>query len=196
METSEKINQLSIQIQSKLNEVLASLVQQPVNLHIDHSGLIPITQSQQLLKNYAGQVTTIYIPVTGEVTGDIFVFLPQELSTRIADLLIGNEPGTTKIISDFEGSALKEFGNITFGVIVTEVANLLKFSMMLTVPNLATDMASALIDQVLIEYGENATEMLAIQMQFTIGENSQGGSFLVLFDKASSDLINSKIQQA
>jgi len=154
---------------------------------------MPIAEAQKLLENTPGQATVIYIPIINEITGDIFVFLPVEMANSIVDLLIGREQGTTKIMGEFESSALKEFGNITFGVIITQIANALKLPMMLTVPNMATDMPHALLDQVLIEYGENASDMLAIQMPFTLDNISMEGNFLVLFDKKSSDLISQKL---
>jgi len=193
METVTQLDQLVANIQSKLNEAIGSITQKTVNLELKHSGLMPIAEAQKLLENTPGQATVIYIPIINEITGDIFVFLPVEMANCIVDLLIGREHGTTKIMGEFESSALKEFGNITFGVIITQIANALKLPMMLTVPNMATDMPHALLDQVLIEYGENASDMLAIQMPFTLDNISMEGNFLVLFDKKSSDLISQKL---
>jgi len=193
METVTQLDQLVANIQSKLNEAIGSITQKTVNLELKHSGLMPIAEAQKLLENTPGQATVIYIPIINEITGDIFVFLPVEMANSIVDLLIGREQGTTKIMGEFESSALKEFGNITFGVIITQIANALKLPMMLTVPNMATDMPHALLDQVLIEYGENASDMLAIQMPFTLDNISMEGNFLVLFDKKSSDLISQKL---
>lgn len=193
METVDQLNQLVKQIQGRLNDALLSLTRKPVNIKLKTSGLMPITEAHKLLDNVPGQVTAVYIPIIGDIIGDIFVFLPGEMANNIADLLIGKLPGTTRVIGEFESSALKEFGNITFGVIVTELANSLKMPMMLTVPNLATDMASALMDQVLIEYWENSPDMLAIQMPFVIENVILEGNFIILFDKKSSDLISSKL---
>ena len=193
METITQLDQLVNGIQAKLNEALGSLTQKSVNLQLKQSGLMPITEAQKLLENIPGRVTAVYIPIIDNVTGDIFVFLPSELANNLADILIGNPPGTTNVVGEYESSALKEFGNITFGVIVTEIANQLKLPMMLTVPNLATDMANALLDQVLIEYGETAMDMLAIQMPFTVENIPLEGNFLILFDKASSDTIAARL---
>lgn len=193
METITQLDQLVNSIQTKLNDALGSLMQKSVSLQLKQSGLMPITEAQKLLENIPGRVTAVYIPIIDNVTGDIFVFLPSELANNLADILIGNPLGTTNVIGDYESSALKEFGNITFGVIVTEIANQLKLPMMLTVPNLATDMANALLDQVLIEYGETAMDMLAIQMPFTIENIPLEGNFLILFDKASSDAIAARL---
>jgi chemotaxis protein CheC len=196
MENVTQLDELIIKIQNNLNEALRSITRKPVCLELKHSGIMQITEAQSLLENIQGQVTAVYIPIINDVIGDIFVFLPVELAHNIADILIGNEPGTTKVVGDFESSALKEFGNITFGVIITQLANALNLPMMLTVPNLATDNASALLDQVLIEYGETANDMLAIQMPFTIENVANEGSFIMLFDKKSSDMISSKLVES
>jgi chemotaxis protein CheC len=195
MEVISELGSLTTSLQQKLNEAMHSLTRQTVNLSLQESGVLTIPEVHKWLNSPNQAYTAVYVPIMGEVTGDIFVFLPEQSALALADIMIGNPIGTTSIISEFEGSALKEMGNITTGVIVTEIANALKISMMLTTPNLATDMVTALVDQVLIEYGEVSEELLALKFPFEI--NPEGskieGSFILFFDKASSDLITQKL---
>lgn len=196
MQTITELAVLTAGLQEKLNQAMANLTHQPVQLSLQEGGLISIKEVHQLVAGSEQASTAIYIPIMGEVTGDIFLFMPQLAAQATADLMIGNPVGTTTMITDFESSALKEMGNITTGVIVTEIANLLKISMMLTVPNLATDMIGALIDQVLIEYGETADELLILRFPFVITKETASieGSFVLFFDKVSSDLIMKAIK--
>ena len=69
-----QLNKLVSGIQSKLNEALHSLTRREVNLNLKTSGLMPITEAQKLVQNISGQATTVYIPIMGDVVGDIFVF--------------------------------------------------------------------------------------------------------------------------
>ncbi|KKR36214.1 MAG: hypothetical protein UT66_C0001G0038 [candidate division CPR2 bacterium GW2011_GWC1_39_9] len=80
MEASTNLDQLVAKIQAKLNAALESLTRKPVNLVLKTSGLIPIMTAQKLLENAPGSVTAVYIPIVGEVNGDIFVFLPSDLA--------------------------------------------------------------------------------------------------------------------
>jgi chemotaxis protein CheC len=180
-------------IQDKVNSAVATLVNRPITLTIEHHGIIQIPEVHNRVSQMSGQVTTVYIPLTGEVYGDIFLFLPGSSAPAMADLMLNNPAGTTKVISEFESSALKEMGNITSGSIVTELANSLHLSMMLTTPNLATDMPGALVDQVLIQYGEISNDLLAIELSFSIPDNEVSGSFFLLFDQESSETIRGKI---
>jgi chemotaxis protein CheC len=195
MEVISELTGLTTSLQQKLNEAMHSLTRQAVNLSLQESGVLTIPEVHDWLHAENQAYTAVYVPIMGEVTGDIFVFLPEQSALALADIMIGNPPGTTSIISEFEGSALKEMGNITTGVIVTEIANALKISMMLTTPNLATDMVTALVDQVLIEYGEVSEKLLALKFPFEISPegNKIEGSFILFFDKASSDLITQKL---
>jgi len=198
MEIVTELLSLTTSLQKKLNEAMSSLTRQTVDLSIKDSGILTTTEVHQWLEAPDNAYTAIYVPIIGEVTGDIFVFLPEQSAHAIADLMIGNPLGTTTMITEFEGSALKEMGNITTGVIVTEIADALKISMMLTTPNLASDMVGALVDQVLIEYGEVSDKLLGLQFPFII--KPQGteitGSFILFFDKASSDIITKKLSGA
>ncbi len=198
MEIISELSSLTTSLQKKLNEAMSSLTRQPVDLSIKESGMLTITEVHKWLESPDSAFTTIYVPIIGEVTGDIFVFLPEQSAHAIADLMIGNPPGTTTMITEFEGSALKEMGNITTGVIVTEIADALKISMMLTTPNLATDMVGALVDQVLIEYGEISNQLLGLQFPFQLKQQNTEitGSFVLFFDKASSDSITQKLAGA
>lgn len=195
MEVISELTSLTTSLQQKLNEAMHSLTRQAVNLSLQESGVLTIPEVHSWLNSPNQAYTAVYVPIMGEVTGDIFVFLPEQSALALADIMIGNPIGTTSIISEFEGSALKEMGNITTGVIVTEIANALKMSMMLTTPNLATDMVTALVDQVLIEYGEISEKLLALKFPFEITPEGSKieGSFVLFFDKASSDLITQKL---
>lgn len=197
METIGELNQLTSPLQQKLNDALSSLIRKPVTLSLKNGGIVSITSVHEWMETPQESYTAIYIPIMGDVIGDIFVFMPQRAAYLIADLMIGNPLGTTTTLGEFESSALKELGNITTGVIVTELANTLNMSMMLTVPNLASDMVGALVDQVLIEYGETSDDLLVIQFPFSIELDNQtvNGSFDLFFDKNSTDQIVSRLQQ-
>ena len=191
MEPVSNLDSLAGTLQEKLSKALSSVVGQPVSLQLGHFGLVPLHEIQQM----AGQssVTAIYIPLMGDLLGDIFLFLDSVTAVVFADMMMGNEVGKTTAIGEFESSALKELGNITSGVIVTELANQLKLSIILTIPNLVTDFAQAVIDQVLISYAENDSEALAIYLPFTVEGHAAAGSFLLLFDKAGFERITARL---
>lgn len=195
METISQLSQLTAVLETKLNQALVSLTRQPISLNLRNSGIVPITDVMERLGSTV-KTTAVYIPILGDVTGDIFVLLPELAAMSLADLMIGNPPGTTKIVGEFEASAIKELGNITTGVIVTEIANSLRISMMLTTPNLASDTVSAMIDQVLIEYGETASDLLLIEFPFSVESMGIDGSFLLLFNKETSELLEKRLKTA
>lgn len=197
MESLNLLQPINDTIQAKLSEALVSLTQQTgVSLHLQQSSILPVSDVHSLVVGDGTEsAMAVYIPIMGELTGDIFVFLTGHSAALLADLMIGNPLGTTKLIGEFESSAIKELGNITTGAIVTELSNALGISMMLTVPNLAKDMPEALIDQVLIEYGSTAPNLLAIQFPFTIDPVGVRGYFLIMFDSPSSERIAQQVSR-
>lgn len=195
MENSTVLHELTQELQARLSEAISTLVNKPVSLSIAQSGTVTMQEIHQQVDKQSHQVTTVYIPLMGDVTGDVFLFLPARAGCRLVDLLLTRPLGTTQVLDDFEVSALKEVGNISTGVIVTTLANRLKVSMMLTTPNLATDMPGALIDQVLIEYGETGADLLAIEFAFQLTEWEIEGIFLLMFDGSSSQLMRDKLSR-
>ena len=195
MQTIPQFEQLNTQIQDRLNLALTNLLHKEISLEVGKCVILPIIEvHDDILNQTETYVMAVYIPIIGDVTGDVFTILPVQSANTVADLMIGNPLGTTNYIGEFETSALKEMGNIATGVIVTEIANMLSISMMLTIPNLANDMAGALIDQVLIEYGANSNDLLAIEFPFKVKDLDINGNFLMLFDQHSSEAITQKLE--
>lgn len=188
----EKLDQLTSSIQNKLNIALSSLTGQTINIALKHHEVVPISSINACI-NTSEQVIAVYIPIIGEVKGDLFVLLSTSSAYRLADTMLKQPMGSTQVFTDITSSAIKELGNITSGVIVTEMANLLKMSLMLTVPNLASGQAGAIIDHVLIDYTENSMDCLLIDFPFTIDTLQIAGNFLIMFDHSSSDKIAKNI---
>jgi chemotaxis protein CheC len=180
MEPLAPLNSLVGVIEEKLGEAIGAVVRQPVSLKLGHFGTMPLSEVDRLAGR--NQATIIYVPLTGDVAADIFLVLNDTAGPLFVDMMMGNPVGTTAIIGEFEGSALKELGNITSGVVVSELANVLKLSIMLTTPNMVTDYPSAVIDQALISYAEQGTEAFALHLPFTITGFAAGGSFLLIVD--------------
>ncbi len=195
MKKQKCLDNLTKTIQKKLNDSLSSITNSKIKLTISENGILTIPEVHSLMSNSTQQVTTVYIPLMGDIVGDIFLFLSESSDTHIADMMLGNEIGTTNILGEFETSAIKELGNITTGVIVTELADQLGISMMLTTPNIATDMASALVDQVLVQYGEVSNDLLAMEFVFNLKEEEVNGSFLLLFDNESSQKMRESLKE-
>lgn len=197
METVDELKQLTANLEGKLTEAMSNLTRLKVELKLKDGGMISISEVQKWLTNTDAASTTIYIPIMGDVVGDIFLFMSNNSTNMFVDLMMNRPVGTTTFLSEFEKSALQELGNITTGVIVTEIADMLGLSMMLTVPNLATDMVGALVDQVLIEYGETSNELMALNFPYavTVEDKTAEGCFLLFFNKASSDLIVAKLKE-
>lgn len=189
-----QLDTLARTIQEKLSAGLTSVFQNPVNLQLGHLGLVPLCEIEKFTGQ--GSMTSIYIPLLGDVMGDIFLFMGNMEAAAMADLMMGNPAGTTSQIREYEASALKELGNITSGVIITEMANTLQLSMMLTTPNYSSDFATAVVDQVLISYAENGSDAYAMHIPFNVEGHLISGFFLILFDKMSLDLILSRMVQA
>ncbi len=183
---------LATVLQEKLSAGLASVVRQPVQLNLGHLGQVPLSEISKIIG--VASLASIYIPLVGDIVGDIFLFVSASEAAILVDLMMGNASGTTTTLGEFEASALKELGNISSGVIISEMANRLHLSIMLTVPNYTDDYAGAVIDQVIISYAETGSDAYAIHLPFTVEGHVVSGFFLILFDKPGLDTILSKIQ--
>lgn len=127
--------------------------------------------------------TTVVFRVTGDVGGNILLIFPQKNALALADLLSRRRVGTARRLSELDISALKETGNILSGSFLAALTNYLDVSMIESIPDIATDMAKATIDHVLVEFSQRAEQALAFEVDFemiSVSEKVKSFFFLLL----------------
>jgi chemotaxis protein CheC len=166
---------------------LSKMLGKDVDMNIPATKFIPI---QKFADEFGGPeriISTIYLQVSGDMEGEVMFIFPREGTLELTDVMMGREPGSTKVITEMDESAFKEAANILAGAFLNSLARMLDAKIVPSIPHYATDMAQAILDFILIKVSQHADELLVIQTKIMVEGHNINGDFLVLFDKPSLD---------
>ncbi len=126
----------------------------------------------------------VFLGVEGDITGSM-MFLVEKNSAKhlINKIMMGMAPEGDDF-SEMELSAMKEVGNIITGAYLNSLSVLTNLKIYPTPPELAVDMAGAILSVPAIQFGTVGDNILLIQSQF-FDEVEIDGYFILIPDLES-----------
>lgn len=159
---------------------LSRLLDKPVDMHVPLVNLLPFEDIIEVLGGAEQIVVAVYLRVTGDAPGNMFLILAQPSAKRLLRGLTGIEAESELPFSDMEMSALCEIGNILAGSYLSSLADFTQLSLSPAVPSVALDMLGAVISSGLVQYGVMGDRALFIDTKFFEGDDEvEGHVFLV-----------------
>jgi len=169
---------------------LSKLVGQRVDVSIPVAAAVPLTQLPEMIGGMEELVTGVYLPLTGDIEGSVLLVFPQRSALTLADLLMKREVGTATTLSEIDQSALKEVGNILSGNCLTALSQFLGMKLVEHIPDLAHDMVGAVVDAIIIKFGQRAEQALIIVVEMTTKEKVKiMAYFFLLFGLEEAETI-------
>ena len=155
---------------------LASMLSQKVDMKVPRVELLDFKELGEAMGGEEQIMAGIYLRIEGDLQGSI-MFLLEEKS---AHTLVGRLMGTQVTeLDEMAQSALKEIGNIITGSYLNSLSTMTNLTITESVPDLAVDMAGAILSVPAIEFGMVGDKMLLIQTAFTDDEEINGFFILV-----------------
>ena len=113
-----------------------------------------------------------------------------KLEINLADLMMGEEPGTTTELGEMERSALAEIGNITVSRFLAGVASLGEMADVLhpSPPAVMVNMLAATLDVIVTPIAAVRDDLVIIETAFKDGRGTVAGHLWVLPDPSILDL--------
>ena len=133
----------------------------------------------------------IYLGVEGDITGSIMFLLEKNSARFLVSKLMGMEMEGDDF-SEMEFSAMKEVGNIITGAYLNSLSSLTNLKIFPTIPDIAVDMAGAIMSVPAIQFGAVGDRMLLIQTQF-FDDVAIDGYFILIPDMESYSKILSAL---
>ena len=90
---------------------------------------------------------------------------------------------------EIELSALKEIGNILASSYLSAMSSLTSLSILPSVPDIAIDMAGAILSVPAIEFGKVGDTVLYIETEFSEGSTKVVGDFFLIPDVESYEIL-------
>ena len=149
---------------------LSKLIGQRIDVSIPIAATAPLTQLPETFGGREELVVGVYLPTTGDLEGSVLLVFPQRSALALADLLMKREVGTTTRLDEMDKSALMEVGNILSGNCLTALSKFLGMKLVEHIPDLACDMVGAVVDSIIVKFGQKAEQALVIVVEMTTKE--------------------------
>jgi chemotaxis protein CheC len=169
---------------------LSRMLKAKVGLRVPRIAMIDIGDIPELVGGAEAEVAGIRLAMNGPTRGTLLLVFPGDSARGLLTRLLGGR--AAEPLDEMGVSALKEVGNILASAYLVALGGMLGMPLLPSVPQLAWDMAGAVLDQILGELGETGERALLVETEFH-GEESLPevirGHFLILPDPATLEAI-------
>ena len=141
---------------------------------------IPIDRISSYVGGPETPMVGIYLLMDGDLPGQIMLMFPLSEALHLADLLLGELPGTTLELGNLEKSALAEAGNITASFFINKLSSITDTISRPSPPAVMIDMLGAIVDVVTASFAFMSDELLIVETIFQEENQTVQAHFWVL----------------
>ncbi len=159
---------------------LAQMLQRKVDMKVPQADLLEFRDLGEAIGGEETIMAGVYMVVEGDIRGSIMFLLEKESSRHLVSQMLGGmgDPNAEEF-GEMEISVLKEIGNIMTGAYLNSLSDLTQLKIFPSVPEIAIDMAGAILSVPAIEFGVLGDKILMIQTRFTDDMEIDGYFILV-----------------
>jgi chemotaxis protein CheC len=151
--------------------------------------VVPLQDIPDFLGGGETTVAGVYIEGTGDVKLTILFVLPLESAINLIALLIPGLDAEGEELDEMGISALIEVGNILTASYLNALSMMTEFQLLPSPPQIAVDMAGAIISTVMAETHVIDDDVVLLQTTLKTMENQIGGNILILPDYGALEKI-------
>jgi chemotaxis protein CheC len=157
---------------------LSQLLGKKILITVPEAKVIALSEVPRLVGDPNTLVAGLTLSILGDATGKIILLFPRDSALHLADMLLKQPVGTSKILTEMGHSAIKEAGNILTGAYLSALNEFLGMLLLISVPTLVFDMAGALLTT-LTQGLEETTKVISIETRFIDDRQEIGGYFIL-----------------
>ena len=161
---------------------LATMLQCKVDMKVPQVRMMEFKDVGALLGGEEQGLAGAYLSVEGDITGSILFLVQKEVALHLVSKLMGGMGGDE--FGEMERSAFKEISNIVTGSYLNALSTMTNMCIYPSIPDLAIDMAGAILSVPAIEFGIMGDKILLIQSQIS-DEIEMDGFFVMIPDMES-----------
>lgn len=198
--SNESVEQLNSQYLDILQEIgnigagnattaLAKMINKKVDMDVPKVRILEFKEIGDILGGEENLVVGILFNVIGDINGMMMYVLEQKSAHTLVNILMGRDIRSMEDFNEMDFSALQELGNILASSYLTSLSMLTKLRVMPLSPQMAFDMAGAILSVPAIEFGKVDDRVLFIESSIEDGNESIGGYFILIADINSFKII-------
>lgn len=168
---------------------LSQLIDEKINMAVPMVKLLDFKELSDIVGGAECLVVGILLTLEGKIEGSMMFMLEKESAHHLVNVLLKKDLDSFEDFSEMDLSALKEIGNIIAGAYLSSLATLTNLHIRASVPQMAIDMAGAILSVPAIEFGKLGDKALLIQSKFGEADNEVSGYFILIPTLDSYDTI-------
>lgn len=189
----DDLNDLQIDVLREIGNIgagnaattLSSMLSKKVDMTVPHVRIVDVQEIAHALGGPENLVVGILFTISNDIEGMMMFILEQKFAHLIINELMGRDLKDFTEFEEMDISALKEIGNIMAGSYVNAISGLTNLSINISVPNIALDMAGAILSVPAAMFAEVGDKVLFIEEEF-IGDGENVNSYLMLIPEMES----------
>ena len=175
---------------------LAKMLNRRIHLSLPEVRILEFKQVSEILGGEEMIVVGILMPMHGDMQGHVMFLMKLDAAHGLADILlqemlnvVSDKSRPPEEFNDMEISALREIGNIMISSYLSAISELTRLKIKPLVPEIAIDMAGAILSVPAIEFGKMGDHVLFIETDFSQGSTTVEGDFFLIPDVHSYNVL-------
>lgn len=185
----EKVSETYMDVLKELGNIgagnamtaLSQMLGCKVDMRVPQIRLLEFKEVGALMGGEEQIMVGVFLGVEGDITGSMMFLVEKNSAKHLINKLMMGMASEGEEFSEMELSAMKEVGNIITGAYLNSLSVITNLKIYPTPPELAVDMAGAILSVPAIEFGVMGDNILLIQSQF-FDEVEIDGYFILIPD--------------
>jgi len=167
---------------------LSLMLGKKIDMAVPKVNILEFKDVSKVLGDPEELVFGVLVPFEGELNGMMMFIFKLESARILINALMGSHITDVDEFGEMDISALKEIGNILSGSYLSALHSLVGKKVGPSIPNLAKDMAGAILSVPAIEFGIYTDQVMFIESVFDAGTPTVG-YFILVPDEESFKII-------
>ncbi len=197
MKNYENLSELQISVLSEIGNIgagnaatsLAHILADKVMMSVPALQIIDVSSMATILGGPENELAGILVNMTEDVKGMLLFLLDQEFIYMLVNVLMDEQIQSFEEISELSMSAIMEIGNILAGSYISAISTMTGLNIGLTTPQIALDMAGAILSYPAAQFGVMGDKLLFIEEDFLSGDSAIKSHLLIMPEPKSLQLI-------
>jgi len=172
---------------------LALMLDRPVQISVPTIRILDYDEVTKALGGPENMIVGVLLSFGGDISGMIMFLLQQDFAHMTLNTLLGKKFEDFFQIDEIGHSAIKELANIMTSSYVNAISQLTGLKINISIPDMAIDMAGAILSVPAIHFANISDKIILIEDQFFSGKDSGTSHVLMIPDIESLTKILSSL---
>lgn len=168
---------------------LSKLIDSTLDMNVARVRIEKIQGLSEVLGDPEEVIAGLLINVFGDLNAMLLLAFETESAISIVNRILGKDLKDLNEFGEMEHSVLCETGNILAGSYLSALNTFTGLKLDVSTPQIAIDMAGAILSYPAIEFVYNDNSMLFIETDFEDVHNFLNGTYILILDNASYNRV-------